>query len=130
MLSLSLSPSITSLNASILSVPLFPLDNINVENNENIIINEPKHFKINIEYNKLYPDIKITIPLQLLMILPPSCSQLIENEHHRDLMTNINKGVLHYYPINFNIDTYLKKWLWLCSPKLPDIDIEFLNSKI
>ena len=45
-------------------------------------------------------------------------------------MTNINKGVLHYYPHNFNVDTYLKKWLWLCNPKLPDIDTKLLNSKL
>ena len=28
------------------------------------------------------------------------------------------------------ISTYLKKWLWLCKPKLPDIDIVLLYSKI
>jgi 5'-3' exonuclease len=64
------------------------------------------------------------------MILPPSSLHLIENTEHRELMTNINKGVLHYYPNNFNVDTYLKKWLWLCEPKLPDIDIKLLHSKI
>ena len=45
-------------------------------------------------------------------------------------MTDINEGILHYYPINFSISTYLKVWLWLCKPKLPDIDINLLNSKI
>jgi 5'-3' exonuclease len=128
LLSLSLSPSITSMKCNIDSVPISPLDNIF---NQDIINNtEKKHFKINIEYNELYPDINITIPLQLLMILPPSSKHLIENTEHRELMTNINKGVLHYYPNNFNVDTYLKKWLWLCEPKLPDIDIKLLHSKI
>jgi len=86
-------------------------------------------------YNKIinssiYPNIKISIPLQLLMILPPSSIDLIENTDQKKLMTDINKGVLHYYPIDFGISTYLKNWLWLCQPKLPYIDINLLNSKL
>ena len=64
------------------------------------------------------------------MILPPSSIHLIKNEKHKKFMTDINEGILHYYPINFSISTYLKVWLWLCKPKLPDIDINLLNSKI
>ena len=97
------------------------------------IINEDEqkynnNFRINIEYNDLYPDIKISTELQLLMILPPSSNYLIEKKYHK-LMTDINNEVLHYYPIDFAISTYLKKWLWLCKPKLPDIDIVLLHSK-
>lgn len=88
------------------------------------------NYKTNIGFNNNYPDINITIPLQLLMILPPSSIHLIKNEKHKKLMTDINEGVLHYYPINFNISTYLKNWLWLCKPKLPNIDIKLLISKI
>lgn len=98
------------------------------------IINEEEqkynnNFRINIGYNDLYPDIKINIELQLLMILPPSSIDLIDKKYHK-LLTDINCGVLHYYPIDFGVSTYLKKWLWLCKPKLPDIDIILLNSKI
>ena len=88
------------------------------------------NYKTNIGFNNNYPDINITIPLQLLMILTPSSIHLIKNEKHKKLMTDINEGVLHYYPINFNISTYLKNWLWLCKPKLPNIDIKLLISKI
>lgn len=87
------------------------------------------NFRINIEYNNLYPDINITTELQLLMILPPSSINLIDNKYHK-LMKDINSGVLHYYPLDFDISCYLKKWLWLCKPKLPDIDIELLKSKM
>lgn len=87
------------------------------------------NFRINIEYNNLYPDINITTELQLLMILPPSSINLIDNKYHK-LMKDINSGVLHYYPVDFDISCYLKKWLWLCKPKLPDIDIELLKSKM
>jgi len=92
--------------------------------------NEDKNIKINIPFNELYPDIKITIPLQLLMILPPSSFYLLENKEHFKLMTDINQGVLHYYPTNFKVDTHLKDYLWLCNPILPDIDIKLLNSKL
>ena len=86
-------------------------------------------FRIKIEYNDLYPNIEINTTLQLLMILPPSSIHLIEPQYQK-LMKDINYGVLHYYPINFDISIYLKKWLWLCKPKLPDIDIILLNSKL
>ena len=92
--------------------------------------NQYDNYKIDIGFNNSYPDIDISIPLQLLMILPPSSIHLIKNEKHKKLMTDINEGVLHYYPINFNISTYLKNWLWLCKPKLPNIDINLLMSKI
>ena len=91
--------------------------------------NYNKDFRIQIEYNNLYPDIDITTNLQLLMILPPTSSSLLEPEYHK-LMVDIDYEVLHYYPIDFDISIYLKKWLWLCKPKLPDIDIILLNSKI
>ena len=92
--------------------------------------NEGKNIKINIPFNDFYPDIKITIPLQLLMILPPSSFDLLEKQEHYKLMTDINQGVLHYYPIYFKVDTDLKDYLWLCNPILPDIDIKLLNSKL
>ena len=92
--------------------------------------NEGENIKINIPFNELYPDIKITIPLQLLMILPPSSFDLLEKQEHYKLMTDINQGVLHYYPTDFKVDTYLKDYLWLCNPILPDIDIKLLSSKL
>lgn len=88
-----------------------------------------KEFKIDINNKELYPDIKITNDLQLLMILPPDSKNLIKNKYHK-LMEKNNSGVYHYYPKDFIISCYLKKWLWLCKPKLPDIDIKYLHSKI
>jgi len=95
--------------------------------NEHQIYN--KDFKINIDNNNLYPDVDINIDLQLLMILPPSSKNLIKKKYHK-LMEDIDMQVLHYYPEDFEISTYLKKWLWLCKPKLPDIDINLLLSKL
>ena len=95
--------------------------------NEHQIYN--KDFKINIDNNNLYPYVNINIDLQLLMILPPSSKNLIKKKYHK-LMEDIDMEVLHYYPEDFEISTYLKKWLWLCKPKLPDIDINLLLSKL
>ena len=92
--------------------------------------NEGENIKITIPFNEIYPDIKITIPLQLLMILPPSSFDLLEKQEHYKLMTDINQGVLHYYPTDFKVDTHLKDYLWLCNPILPDIDIKLLSSKL
>lgn len=88
-----------------------------------------KEFKIDINNEELYPDIKISNDLQLLMILPPDSKNLIKNKYHK-LMEKNNSGVYHYYPKDFTISCYLKKWLWLCKPRLPDIDIKYLHSKI
>jgi 5'-3' exonuclease len=88
-----------------------------------------KEFKIDINNEELYPDIKITNDLQLLMILPPDSKNLIKNKYHKLIEKN-NSGVYHYYPKDFTISCYLKKWLWLCKPRLPDIDIKYLHSKI
>jgi len=88
-----------------------------------------KKFKIDINNEELYPDIKISNDLQLLMILPPDSKNLIKNKYHK-LMNKNNSGVYHYYPKDFTISCYLKKWLWLCKPRLPDIDIKYLHSKI
>ena len=62
------------------------------------------------------------------MILPPSSNHLIEKKY-RKLMINNDYGVQHYYPKDFKISTYLKRWLWLCKPMLPDIDLVLLDKK-
>ncbi len=110
---LDLSNYIQSLNYNIIN------DNYQIYNND---------FRINIDYNNLYPNIEINHELQLLMILPKSSNHLI-NDKYKTLMCDENSGVYHYYPKDFKITTYLKKWLWLCKPMLPDIDLQLLHNK-
>jgi 5'-3' exonuclease len=105
------------------------LQSLNYMIEEEDIYTYNKEFKIDINNEELYPDIKISNDLQLLMILPPDSINLIKNKYHK-LMNKNNSGVYHYYPKDFTISCYLKKWLWLCKPKLPDIDIKYLHSKI
>lgn len=77
-----------------------------------------------------YPDMKISIPLQLMMILPIASNHLIINSDHRKMMSDTLSGVRHYYPDEFQMEMYLKEWLWMCHPRLPEIDIKYLNSKL
>lgn len=127
LMSLSLSPMLTSIQGDINDIPLSPLDSESQEINEEEI--KRKFFKIDLEYNDYYPNIDCNILLQLLMILPSSCSDLIPKEY-RNIMLDINSGFKHYYPEISDINTYMCKYLWLCTPKLPEIDIYKLNKHI
>lgn len=61
--------------------------------------------------------------LQLLMVLPPASLSIIPDKTKAQLMTNINKGCVHYFPQMFRISTFLKTYIWECSAILPEIDI-------
>jgi 5'-3' exonuclease len=52
---------------------------------------------------------------QLLMVLPPSSSYLIPNEKYREYYTNIKLGLVHLFPKDFEIITYMKYQLHECN---------------
>lgn len=68
----------------------------------------------------------ISPQLQLLLVLPPQSSHLIESD---GLMTNVSKGCCHLYPTMFEVSTFLKTYLWECSPVLPNIDVAMLEKQ-
>jgi 5'-3' exonuclease len=68
--------------------------------------------------------------MQLFMVLPPCSAYLIPDQVCAKIMTQIEKGCVHLYPINFMITTFLKTFLWECSAILPNIDIVYLNRKL
>lgn len=68
--------------------------------------------------------------LQLIMVLPPSSSYLIPDQHKAKIMHDISLGCLHYFPQQFIITTFLKNYLWECSAVLPDIDLEYLHTQL
>jgi 5'-3' exonuclease len=45
---------------------------------------------------------------QLLMVIPPASKYLLPNREHQSYMTDLTKGVVHLFPVNFKIGTYLK----------------------
>lgn len=75
--------------------------------------------------DKAFLELQTDSTLQLLMVLPPQSVKLLP-KHVRSLMTNIQSKCCHFFPISFQISTFLKHYLWECSPTLPDIDIDYL----
>jgi 5'-3' exonuclease len=59
--------------------------------------------------------------LQLLLVLPPQSQDLLP-QHLRPLMSDIQHGCVHYYPHDFEVNTYLKNKMWECSPLIPPVN--------
>jgi len=59
---------------------------------------------------------------QLLAVLPPQSISILPDEL-KSIMTDVKRGCVHMYPIRFKMNTYLKYYLWECTPKLPEIDV-------
>jgi len=49
------------------------------------------------------------------------------NNRYRSYVTDIHNGLYHMYPINYEIQTFLKTHLWECSPILPLINIKYIK---
>lgn len=74
-----------------------------------------------------YLELMATGPTQLLAVLPPQSKNLLSSEL-QDIMTDVNKGCVYMYPIKFKMNTYLKNYLWECTPKLPEVDLRRLGN--
>ena len=72
---------------------------------------------------------KLTPPLQLICVLPPQSASLLVKEH-QDLMKDPHHGLACYYPTCFKMCTFMKDFMWECTPILPDIDIEKMHLKL
>jgi 5'-3' exonuclease len=55
---------------------------------------------------------------QLLMILPPQSSHLLPKPF-QFLMTSDESPVIYYFPKEFDLDMYAKRYKWECHPKIP-----------
>lgn len=71
------------------------------------------------------PAADIPSSLQLLYVSPPHSKHLLP-ESLRALVTDIDRGCVHYFPHAFQICTYLKTYLWEASPVLPLVDFAHL----
>lgn len=67
--------------------------------------------------------------LQLLLVLPPQSKALLPS-HLQCIMTDIDKGCLHYYPKDFKVMTFLKNKMWECTPLVSNIDIDIIKSTL
>jgi 5'-3' exonuclease len=64
--------------------------------------------------------------LQLLCILPPSSRALLP-DCYQSIMHDMALGCVHMFPHQFNIQTYLKRYLWESHPDLPNSDVTRLK---
>ena len=89
-----------------------------------------------LQYQSLYvpelePDMSGLDPkLQLLLVLPPQSVNIMRPKSFQSFVTALGKGTTHLYPIDFNISTFLKTYLWECCPVLPNIDVEYISGKL
>lgn len=65
--------------------------------------------------------------MQLLMVLPLHSKSLLTKTLH-PIVDDITQGCVQYFPLRFNITSYLKTYLWECSAILPDINIQKLST--
>jgi 5'-3' exonuclease len=58
---------------------------------------------------------------QLMMILPPQSMDLLPLPY-RTFMTADDSPLIHYYPVDFELDYYGKRYRWEAHPKIPLMD--------
>ena len=68
--------------------------------------------------------------IQLLIVLPPSCSDMIPYAPIKHLMISIESGIYHYFPRKFDVETFLKQKLWECHPIMPILVLSELKNYI
>lgn len=73
------------------------------------------------------PSFEIPPALQLLYVLPPASFHLIHHAFQR-ILTDLTLQCSHYYPVRFDLCTYLKYYMWETSPLLPNVDIHHLHN--
>jgi 5'-3' exonuclease len=65
--------------------------------------------------------------LQLLLVLPPQSKQLLPL-HLQPIMTDLDLGCVQYYPLRFEVRTYIKHKMWECCPAIPNINIQNIHN--
>ncbi len=66
---------------------------------------------------------------QLMMVLPPESRQLLP-ESYKSKLNSISSGISYLYPIDYQLDTFNKMFLWECLPILPSINEKNLLNEI
>lgn len=68
-------------------------------------------------------DMPITSEIQLLCVIPAKSINILP-KHLQRIVQEPQYSCLDYYPVDFELCTFLKRFLWECTPILPDIDIK------
>jgi 5'-3' exonuclease len=72
--------------------------------------------------------IPITPELQLLCVIPVSSAKILPSKL-ASIMQDPKYACLHFYPKEYKLCTFMKRFLWECTPILPEIDICHLYEK-
>lgn len=64
--------------------------------------------------------------IALLMVTPESSFGILSPKL-KAMATDINFGIAHTFPIDFGVETYLKRWTHECKAKVPPIDLASLK---
>jgi 5'-3' exoribonuclease 1 len=68
----------------------------------------------------------VSAPIQLLCILPIQSQRLLPKSYQK-FMTDALAGCAHMFPTRYAVQTYLKTYLWECTPVLPPLNTELLE---
>jgi len=71
----------------------------------------------------------LTTDIQLIIVLPRDSTNLL-NEKYQNIIKNPSNGLMHLYPTEYKINTFLKTHLWECEPVLPTINIKYIRKHI
>ena len=67
---------------------------------------------------------------QLMCIMPfPQSINLLPEQYH-ELIMDPKHGCRHMFPTAYRVQTFLKSYLWECTPVLPIIDVELLENYV
>jgi 5'-3' exonuclease len=66
-------------------------------------------------------------PYEQLLIVLPKVSAYLLPEPLRKIMTNPNSSAAHLYPEEFKLDMIGKKKYWMCTPILPNLEINLIK---
>lgn len=66
---------------------------------------------------------------QLLLVLPSESNHLLPKSY-QNLVVNHDSEIIDYYPIDFKVDTFHRRYLWQCPPIIPSIDLNRIKKTI
>lgn len=75
---------------------------------------------------KIYEDKPVTMNQQLMIILPPQSSYLIPRKYNYLMFSRLK----HMYPTKYRLEKVDKKYPWMFTPILPDINIRLIKELI
>lgn len=73
--------------------------------------------------------VKLSPELQLLCVTPRTSAGILP-PWLSEVMLDTRLGCVHFFPTEFRLCTFMKRFLWECTPILPEIDIKLLEQTI